>query len=382
MMPIIWRYLLKQYLKVFLLTTCSFVAVLLVTRLKEIARFASLGPELRYVLLFVFYLIPYILPIAIPISCLLAGILLFQRLSHTHELTALRSCGFSLRQITFPVLMTAAFLALINLYIVSELTTYSHLSSRRLMHQISTINPLFLLQNTQMLKMREIYVQTGNLENGKIVDDLIIVARDENNNRLNLMSTKKMVLVDKILEGNDINIISNIKTTEPHEFDNLIIENQDVMLTSARDLAGLMKKSGWRINNDYFQLSQLLVRTKELYQQFREQRLLDTDSGKIRGLKQQLNRCFSEITRRISSAMATFTFTFLGVSFGMEISRNRRKQGLIFVIILPAVALASFFAAKSMEQHFFRATMLYIIPHFIMIGFAIWGLSRVSKGIE
>lgn len=92
-MPVFWWYLLKNYLKVQILSVFSFIAILLVSRLEEIAQFAALGAKLSYLALFILYQIPYVLPIAIPISCLISAMLLFQRLSHTHELTALRAGG-------------------------------------------------------------------------------------------------------------------------------------------------------------------------------------------------------------------------------------------------------------------------------------------------
>src|SRR5262249_35116763 len=103
-MPILWRYLLGHYLKVLVLCVLAFVAILLATRLDEIAHFATLGPEGMVILSFPLHQIPYILPIAIPISCLISAMLLIQRLSHTHEMTAIRASGLSLRMILCPIL--------------------------------------------------------------------------------------------------------------------------------------------------------------------------------------------------------------------------------------------------------------------------------------
>ena len=62
-------------------------------RFKDIARFAALSADGVKTGLFVLYQFPHILPIAIPISALIASFLLFQRLSKTYELTALRASG-------------------------------------------------------------------------------------------------------------------------------------------------------------------------------------------------------------------------------------------------------------------------------------------------
>src|SRR6516225_5987237 len=119
-LPILWRYLLHHYLKVSFFCVFSFVAVLLTTRLDEIAHFASLGPEGWYILRFTFYQIPYILPIAIPVSALISAILLIQRLSHSQELTAFRASGMSIMGVLSPILIAGMLLSLANFYVASE----------------------------------------------------------------------------------------------------------------------------------------------------------------------------------------------------------------------------------------------------------------------
>src|SRR5438132_1223109 len=98
-MPALWRYLITYFLKIAFTCNLAFVAILLTMQLDDIAHFAALGAPFHYILLFTFHQIPYILPIALPLSCLIASLLLMQRLSNTHELTALRASGFSLRDI-------------------------------------------------------------------------------------------------------------------------------------------------------------------------------------------------------------------------------------------------------------------------------------------
>lgn len=119
-MPIIWRYLLSQYLKVLLFCSAAFVLLLLTLRLEEIAHFATLGPQGLYIFLYIYYQIPYILPIALPISALIAAIILFRRLSRLHELTAMRAAGLPLTAILTPLLIAAGFLSAANFYIVSK----------------------------------------------------------------------------------------------------------------------------------------------------------------------------------------------------------------------------------------------------------------------
>src|SRR5690606_38884406 len=121
-MPILWRYALHSYLKVFLLSISTFIAVLLIARFKEIARFTAVTGDFSKTGLFILYQIPSILPIAIPISALITSLSLFQRLSRTHELTALRASGLSLFSLITPLLLCSSLLSILNFSICAEIS--------------------------------------------------------------------------------------------------------------------------------------------------------------------------------------------------------------------------------------------------------------------
>ena len=142
-MPILWRYLLRNYFQVFFLCVSAFISVLLVLRFQEIARFITSEASFAKVVLFSLYQIPYILPIAIPISCLISSLLLFQKLSHYQEITALRTIGLSLQKIVIPILASGFLLVLFNAMIAFELAPICRSKARMLIYETVTSNPLF-----------------------------------------------------------------------------------------------------------------------------------------------------------------------------------------------------------------------------------------------
>lgn len=373
-MPIFGRYLLKNYLNVLLLSVVSFITILLVSRLEEIAHFASLGAPLGCLFAFTLYQIPYILPIAIPISCLISAMILFQRLSQTHEITALRASGLSLKQIIAPILIAGAFLSLSTFYITSELATSSHLASRKMIHELTSVNPLILLQSAKIAKLRGSYVQMDPVQNGRTAKNIFIAFKNQSNGRIHLCLAKKVGMKNGELHGSRVSIISSIPRSDlgtlGEEEDHLIIENQESLTTSAPELASLLRKKGWKIANDHLKLSLLLAREKILRE--------DLSNPKT---KKNLSKCQSELIRRFSLGIAAFTFTLLGISFGVEISRNKTKRGLIFVILLTSLTLITFFVGKEFDHLFWIASSFFILPHFLITSACLWSLSRVNKGI-
>ncbi len=364
-MPIFARYLLSNYLKVLLLAVISFIAILLVSRLEEIAHFATIGAPVSYLALFILYQIPYILPIAIPISCLISAMILYQRLSQTHELTALRAGGFSLKQIIAPVLIAGALLSVVSFYITSELATSSHLATRKMVYDLTSENPLILLQSAKIAKLKGSYVQMDPVHNGRSAKDLLIALN--NKGRINLCLAKKVKMEDGDLKGEQVSLLSSIPAAAA---DHLIIENQERLTAPAPEFARLLRKQGWKIANDHLKFSLLRVREKMLKEE---------GVGKA---KQNLAKCHSEIVRRFSLGIAAFTFTLMGVSFGMEISRNRTKKGILLVLFLTALTLITFFVGKEFDHLVWVASAFFLLPHTLIALLSLWSLSRVSRGIE
>ena len=377
-MPILWRYLLTQYLKVLILCATTFIAVLLTTRLDEIAHFAALGAEGRNILLYTLYQIPYIIPIAIPISCLISSILLVQRLSTSCELTALRSSGMALKQFLMPILFMAALISLLNFYFVSEVATNSHLSSGMLKTQLRSINPLLMLHSKHLMKVKGFYFDTlGASKMGENASEVILAMPNHSSERIHLMVANQLnASIDNFM-GKGITLITSMEGEHEGSFDHLMVENIGKTVTSIEDFAGILQKKSWSINNDHLKMSLLLARIEE-----EKKMLQNSPAPEQKLIKRNIDRCYAEIARRVSLGFAAFTFTLMGASFGMSIGRNRSRKGIFAVIILTAVYLCTFFVAKGMESHLIASTLMYILPHFILIAICLWVLSRISRGIE
>lgn len=382
-MTILWRYLISHYLKVLFFCVISFIAILVTTRLDEIASFATLGASGSYVFKFALYQIPYILPIAVPISCLISSFILFQRLSSSHELTAMRACGLALKQITGPILLAGAYLSVINFYTVSELSTQSHLKTKQLIHEIKTVNPLLLLHNERLLKTKGAYAAVqGPIHGGDSAEDVIMAISNTKNKRINLALSKKVLIKDDKLIGEGVTFISGRPTDDLHKFDHLVLENMGKIETSLSDFSLLSKKEGWRLKNDHLKLPLLIIHTYDKIKNLQKAKSESLSSDELRPYRIEVNKCFAEISRRISAAFSAFSFTLIGVAFGISISRQNSKKGVIYVIGLAAMYLTTFFFARSIDYHFYLATLLYIVPHIIIITICTRTLRNASRGIE
>jgi lipopolysaccharide export system permease protein len=364
--PLLWRYLLRNYFQVFALCVSGFIAILLVTRFRDIASFATTGAGWGTVGLFTLYQIPYILPLAIPVSALIAAILLFQALSHTHEMTAFRACGLSLKTITFPLLVAGIFLTLVNFTVVSELGPICKSRAKHLAYEMAMLNPLSLFQKDAPLKIKDIYVDIHKFESGKHAEDVVLVLKNLSNERLGLMTAKELWVEEDSLMGKEVTLISSLDPKKENSFDHLIIENQAFMSTRAANLSELIQNTDLELHYDYLPMRLILAK-----------RLLHKSHSPYGIGKGEL-----EIIRRLSLSLAALSFTVIGLAFGMEISRNRNKSGLIWALSLAALFMVCFIGAKSFRHAHVTAAFLFLLPHPIILLLSARALKKITRGIE
>ncbi|MGM0440693.1 MAG: LptF/LptG family permease [Chlamydiota bacterium] len=380
-MPIIWRYLLERYLKTLLLSVVAFITILMITRLDEVARFAAMGAPIGDLGLFALYQLPYILPIAIPISCLIAAMVLYLRLSHTHELTALRAAGFSINHIIAPVIIASGLLMLVNLYVVSELATESHLSTKKLQNKFKSVNPLLILQTPNFFTMRGAYADVlGKINPGEYAEDVIFAVKNSHNSRLHLASAHKINFKDNTFSADNFRILYNIAPSEEAaSFDDVFVENISSFATAADELTRLLTKEGWKLNNDHLKFRLLLVKLNKKLSQLASpaQKLSQVTEN-----RRQVQVIISEIARRFSVTLATLTFTLMGCAFGIELSRTPTRKGVITVASLAFIYLLAFFTARGFDQNFPLAAFLYFAPHLAIIWLSLKNLKRVNQGLE
>lgn len=363
-MPLLWRLLLRNYFRVFFLCMMGFVSVLLITRVQEIARLIALNCAMGKVFLFILFQIPYILPITIPISSLISATLLSQRLSHTHELTAFRSSGINVKTLTTPLLFAAFVLSVANFAITAKITPYSRHLSHNLIQIATTINPLFLMKKSKMLKLQDSYVDMKMTHLGKEAKDVLFAVNNQAKNRLSLMTAKKFVVENNVMTGRYVSIIS-YTPEEDDFFDSLVIENQETMSTSASALSGILKKPTKRLGIEHLPMTSLV-------------KTFSDANVKAKTVK----RAQFELCRRLFFPVITFAFTLLGFSLGMQIGRERKKKSLYFAILLSAFTFICSIAAKSFQLHLQNVIFFYALPIFFLFFASYWFQRRIVGGIE
>lgn len=375
---LLWRYLVTSYLKVLFLSLASLVAVLLTTRLDDIAHFACLGGTSWQLCQFAFLQLPYLLPIALPLAALLAAWLTMRRLSHQQELTALRASGLSLRAILAPILAGAMVLSLLNFYLISEIAPAAHLASGLLRHELRSINPLLLLSNKRLLQLQGIYGEAwGAVRHGEAADDVVMAFPASSRERQRLVVAKNLQANSTDLIGEQVTFIG-ARATAADSFDQLLVENVDHLEMPLTDFIPFLRQRVWSLHPDHLRFPLLLAAIEE------ERSLLVGQPVSTSPPKshRRLHAAYTEISRRLSLALAVFTLTLLGAASGIQLGRQQRRLPLIFFSLATALYLVAYFLAKSLEDHWTTATLLLFASHGIIVALAIYQLTRIDRGVE
>ena len=373
-MPILWRHLLTRFLKIFLFSLCVFISILLITRLDDIAHFATLGADSSLILWYILFQIPYIIPITIPLSCLIAATILMQQLSQSHELTAFRSVGFSFINILSPILFISVICSILNFYIISEVATRSHLSSTLLKTELRAINPLLIVHNKHLMRAKGYYFHLfGDSVIGESALQSILAIPNKKNFRMNLLITDELNNTSNHFSGKNMTLITSLPKKIKSGQERLIIENIESAFTQTDDFRKIIDKSVRQINNDHLTLPLLLVRLKEELQMFSNSKHEDHPLKNI-------YKCLSEFFRRFSVGIAPFSFAFMGAVFGISLSRQKSNKGIYAQAILSFSYLICFFSAKGAEHKPFISALFYFCPHLLIIAISFWVLSRLTKG--
>ena len=365
MIPILWRYLLKNYLKVFFLSIFTFIFILLLMRMQEIARFATLGSSIGSLFLFVLMQFPLILPLAIPLSALIASILLVGRLNHSDELTSLRSQGLSLKEILYPLKFVSLFLALLNFVVASEITPTTRLKGKNLIYQATAHNPLVLLKMNKMTKLKGSYAEMSMNTDPKEAKDLIFGFINPKSKRTNLILAESVTVKDQgILIGKNIGFISSPPSKDETTFDHLVIENCGKIENSSYLIASLLHESEMkRLSNQKLRIRPLIIRT------------FTTGSFK------EKRTCILEIFRRGFLGLATYSFTMLGAVLSIQIGRKKSKKGLFNITLIASIALISYLLAKASSNLFFGLTG-FIAPHLAIYFILKRHRKQIESGVE
>jgi lipopolysaccharide export system permease protein len=281
-----------------------------------------------------------------------------------------------------PLLVAASFLAVANFYIISELATNSHLSGALIKNELRSINPLLILSNKHLMKLRGIYFDTlGPSLLGESASNSIIAMPNRSTHRINLILAKNLQSSSTDFKTQSLTILSTSSEGDD-QHDKILVENIKETTTTIKDFMQLIHRKMWTLNNDHLQLSLLLCRLHENNDLLAAANIEFKPISEIKQIQRTSSRIYSEMIRRFSIAFAVFTFTLLGATCGLSIGRTQSVKKIVLVAVLSAIYISAYFSAKGIDHLLVTSALFYILPHLLIIGTSLWMLRKATRGVE
>lgn len=355
-MPTLWAYLIKKFTTQFLFVLIGIIGFLIVIRFNTIAGFATSGSDISLILVFVALIIPHVLPFAFPISALTAALIVSRKMSQEKHFSALRATGLSFKTIFIPLILILSTLSIVNLFVSGTLAPISKIKTKSLIYNVTLKHPLFITQKACPLKIRSLYTDIGKASSKETAYDLIMAFKNKKNERLSLIVADKLSAKDGQLKGKNLAFISSLKSSNTESQDDLIIENEAFMTTSANVVDALLYKDEAVDGVDYMDLLQLIKNLdKKIYYP-------------------------NELLKRVTIALAPLTFGILGLSFGISISRTRSNWAIFWAILMAAFFLMSYVIGRSYRYHPERSLIIFTLSHLILLSVSFIRIRRIQRG--
>ncbi len=118
------RYLLKQFVRIFLFSVLAFTIIYITINVfEEIDNFIDHNAKIAHIVLYYIYSIPFILTYIIPVSLLLGAIFSMGVMARRNELTAFISSGVSLVRVATPIFVAAVVVSVFSTWFNDQVVT-------------------------------------------------------------------------------------------------------------------------------------------------------------------------------------------------------------------------------------------------------------------
>ena len=353
---------------IFALGVFTFVLLLgrILRQLSELLVNRQVGLEI--VAWFVVLLLPYILSFTLPMAMLAATLLVFGRMSADNEITAIRASGVGLGRVAAPVVVVAVAMGAVCFYVNASLAPACGFQFRTLFLQLTTRNPMALLEEGKPIKDFPGYVISVAHKKGNTIQDVELFTLNDKGDVISRLHAQTGVVTGKPVEGK------------------LLLDLYKVTgdLRDEKDPNNIQKISPGTTADHY----PVELDIRQAVRQARAARdLPDLAFGEV--LDEIAHRraagvypaaALMEAHQRVAGAVACVAFTLIGIPLGIKTSRRETTIGIALSLGLALIYYFTMVVASTLRGRVgcFPEAILWT-PNLIFEILGVWLLWRVSR---
>ena len=319
---IIDRYILRELIKIFLITVGALTTVLYLDKFLFITEnIVNRGVSIMEVFLIMIYISPSYLALTVPISVLVASVATFNQFSASNEWVAMKSCHLSFMQTMRPVLIFSIFTYIVAVIIMVYALPWGNYAYKQKTYEI--------IKNRADINIKP------NILNYDFKDLVILAKKREKKFQFRdiLLADTTQSKSPKIITANQAIILPNIESLKIrleltsgtiHELDDKLSEYQTInfdtyeLNLSLPDTAQLEKEA--LVGHRELSINLLLKQIKDF-----EDKGLPTFAAKV------------ELSKKFAIPFTCLLFGLLGAPLGIHSSRGGKSGSFatsIMVILL------------------------------------------------
>ncbi len=304
-MPILPRYVLRQFLPLFGACVVMFLGVLMMNQFLRLFSLALMkGIPVWWILACFARLLPSLAALAVPMSFLVAAMVVLGQLTDSGEIMALRASGFSYAEITRPLLWAALVLSTVLLFINHKMGPEGfHSFKKRTSEAAQKVARVELRPRTfTELGPWRLYARAADSKTGELEGVYLIKPGQSQGIRINAEKGRLKSEPDRGITLELIDGQLQLPSKEPERFTSGRFERYSVFvpLTAAamapREL-DMQEMNTWRL----------------------KQKAADADTSPERRLEYRV-----EAAVRTVGALSPFVFFWVGVPLGMGLKKRAR----------------------------------------------------------
>lgn len=368
-MKILSRYIISGYVGTFIAALLIITLVLSIGAIFKMTDLLARGRAPLWPLIQVLVDgLPMVLSLAIPLASLMSVLLLFGRLSSDGEITAMKACGISLREIARGPLLASLVFTAFCVYINNEIGPNANYARKAIVMAMSTKSPSALMDEGRWMNnfVNGISLYVGKKNRDGSLGDLRIVDKTRPETVREISAQRGVV--DLAANGEDIVI-----TLQDAIITSYGKERPETMKCSRTTMTfekAMKKKILERREND-FSFAELFERagkTAIYYPDLPEDKLAVTQMG--------LN---VEIQQRLSFSVACLAFVLLGIPLGIKAHRKESSIGVAISLFLVFNFYLFIIVANSLVKlPQYRPDIIIWMPVIISVVLGSWMIKRAD----
>jgi lipopolysaccharide export system permease protein len=291
-----------------------------------------------------------------------------------NEISAMKACGLNLWRLVSPLIILSVLLTGICLYINCEVAPNAKYANKKLLHSVGVEEPLKLIEEGRFIKdFPGLLIYVGRKDGNQVEDVVAYEMTDDGRIRRSVRAQRGEIEADNVNKILRVRLYDgNMETpdiNDPHDISKTTYTPFEYIQLPPLDFKEILKRDKIWIKPSYMTSIQLIDQIRHVEREFPMLSKSQQESHR--------STLVVEANRRISTAIACFTFMLIGIPLGVKSHRKETSIGMVISLAIVFVYYIFIIIAKAIaDQPDLQPNLILWLP---MLGAQVLGLLLIRR---